>query len=81
MRSVIDSTGRVVIPKDIRERLGLVGGRAVEITERDGRIEIEPATTAMKLVRRSRSLVAVPQENVSPLTDDMVRATLERARR
>ncbi|AMC51622.1 antitoxin VapB40 [Mycobacterium tuberculosis variant bovis BCG] len=32
-----------MIPKRIRERLGLRGNDQVEITERDGRIEIEPA--------------------------------------
>lgn len=81
MRSAIDAAGRVVIPKDIRERLGLVGGRPIEITERDGRIEIEPATSVMKLVRRGRTLVAVPEDDLAPLTDDVVRSTLERTRR
>lgn len=81
MRTAIDSAGRVVIPKALRERVGLGGGRAVEIRERDGRIEIEPASTPMKLVRRSGGLVAVPDERLPPLTDDLVRATIERTRR
>ena len=70
-----------MIPKALRERVGLGGGRAVEIRERDGRIEIEPASTPMKLVRRSGGLVAVPDERLPPLTDDLVRATIERTRR
>ena len=81
MRTAIDSAGRVVIPKALRDRVGLGGGRAVEIRERDGRIEIEPASTPMKLVRRSGGLVAVPDERLPPLTDDLVRATIERTRR
>ena len=81
MRTAIDSAGRVVIPKALRDRVGLGGGRAVEIRERDGRIEIEPAPTPMKLVRRSGGPVAVPDERLPPLTDDVVRATLERTRR
>jgi AbrB family looped-hinge helix DNA binding protein len=81
MRSAIDAAGRVVIPKPLRDRLGLSRGRAVEILERDGRIEIEVVATPMSLVRRRGGRVAVPEEKLPPLTDDVVRATLERTRR
>ena len=77
----MDAAGRIVIPKDLRERLGIRRGRALEIRERDGRIEIEPAATAMSLVRRPGGAVAVPKEKLPPLTDDLVRETLERTRR
>ena len=81
MRFAIDSAGRVVIPKPLRDRLGLEGGEVVEIHERDGRIEIEPATTAMSLVKRDRGLAAVPDEKLPSLSDEVVRATLDRTRR
>lgn len=81
MRSAIDSAGRIVIPKALRARLGLGQKRAVEIRERDGRIEIEPVSTPMTLVRRSGGAVAVSNEELPPLTDEIVRATLERSRR
>jgi AbrB family looped-hinge helix DNA binding protein len=81
MRASVDAAGRIVIPKDLRERLGIRRGRALEIRERDGRIEIEPAATAMSLVRRPGGAVAVPKEKLPPLTDDLVRETLERTRR
>lgn len=81
MRTSIDAAGRVVIPKDLRERLGIRRGRSLEIRERDGRIEIEPSPTAMTLVRRSGGVVAVPAEKVPPLSDELVRDTLERTRR
>jgi len=81
MRTSVDAAGRVVIPKDLRERLGIRRGRALEIRERDGRIEIEPVPTSMTLVRRSAGAVAVPGEKLPPLTDDLVRDTLERTRR
>jgi AbrB family looped-hinge helix DNA binding protein len=81
VKTSVDAAGRVVIPKDLRERLGIRRGRVLEIRERDGRIEIEPAPTAMTLVRHSRGAVAVPAEKLPPLTDDLVRETLERTRR
>lgn len=81
MKSTIDSAGRVVIPKALRQRLGLKGGETLDIQERDGRIEIEPAATPMSLVEREGTSAAVPDEDLPPLTDDIVRATLERTRR
>jgi AbrB family looped-hinge helix DNA binding protein len=81
MRSAIDSAGRVVIPKPLRDRLGLERGRIVEIREREGRIEIEPTSTPMSLARRAGGRVAVPSEEIPPLTDEIVRATIERTRR
>jgi AbrB family looped-hinge helix DNA binding protein len=81
MRSTIDAAGRVVIPKELREQLALEGGSAVEIRERDGRIEIEPTATPMSLVGRAGGRVAVPDEPLPPLTDETVRDTLERTRR
>lgn len=57
-----------MIPKRIRERLGLRGNDQVEITERDGRIEIEPAPTGVELVREGSVLVARPERPLPPLT-------------
>ena len=70
-----------MIPKPLRDRLGLGHGKSIEIHERDGRNEIEPAPTAMSLVRRRAGPVAVPEEKLQPLTDEVVRETLERVRR
>lgn len=81
MKSTIDAAGRVVIPKEMRERLGLAQGRAIEIRERDGHVEIEAAATAMSLVRRAGGLVALPDQELPALTDDVVRETLENVRR
>lgn len=70
-----------MIPKAVRDRVGLTGGNEVEITERDGLIEIEPAPTPMKLKRRRHGVAAVPQAKMPPLTDEIVRDTIERTRR
>lgn len=81
MKTTIDSAGRVVIPKTLRDRLGLAGGQRIEILEREGHIEISLAPTSMSLEERRGGPVAVPSEELPPLTDDLVRATLERTRR
>lgn len=81
MQTSIDAAGRVVIPKSIRDRLGLTGGQKIEVRERDGAIEIEPSATPMRLEQRDGHLVAVPEHELPVLADDLVRATLEKVRR
>lgn len=70
-----------MIPKPLRDELGLRGGEEIEVTVRDGRVEIEPAPTPMNLVRRKGALVAEPEASLPPLTAAEVREALERARR
>lgn len=81
MRTTIDVAGRIVVPKALRDELGLTGGEELEIVVRDGRLEVETPPIAMHLERRGAVMVAVPDEVVVPLTAAMVRETLERTRR
>jgi AbrB family looped-hinge helix DNA binding protein len=68
----MDDSGRLVIPKPIRERAGLRPGVPLAITCSEGRIEIETAPRAVKLVRKGSFRVAVPVEPGEPLTEEMV---------
>lgn len=81
MRTTIDKAGRIVVPKAMRDELGFQGGNEVEINLVDGRIEIEPVTTHVRLERRNGRLVAVADREMPPLTAEMVRETLEKIRR
>ncbi len=81
MKTTIDTAGRVVIPKAVRVRLGLTAGEPLDLRERDGYLEIEPAPTAMRLVKRKGGVVAVPLKRLPTLSDEVVRETLERSRR
>lgn len=81
MRTSIDSAGRIVIPKPIREKLGLTGGEPLEVRERSGVLEIEPATTKMSLEEREGVLAAFPETELPQLSAEAVRAELERLRR
>ena len=77
----MDRTGRIVVPKLLRQALGLKPGQPLEIRAGDGRLEIEIASTPMQLKKRGKGVVAVPDAELPPLAVEQVRDTLERVRR
>jgi AbrB family looped-hinge helix DNA binding protein len=42
MQATVDNAGRVVIPKPIRDRLGLVPGTVIDVVDSGDRIELIP---------------------------------------
>ena len=81
MKTTIDAAGRIVVPKPLREALGLKAGKPLEIRAADGGLEVEVAATPMQLQKRGKGVVAVPEAELPRLTGDQVRETLERVRR
>ncbi len=81
MKTMIDAAGRLVVPKALRDALGLRPGQMLEVRAADGRLEIEAAPTPMRLKRRGKGVVAVPRYTLPALTAEQVRDTLERVRR
>jgi AbrB family looped-hinge helix DNA binding protein len=81
MQTTIDTAGRIVVPKALRDELGLTGGEKLEITVREGRIEIERPNAGVRLESAGRGLVAVADEPLPSLTADAVRDLLEQVRR
>lgn len=75
MKTTIDAAGRLVIPKEIRRLAGLQAGMPVEVRFHDGRIEIEPAALPVRLVRKGRLVVALPEAEVEKLTAETVEET------
>lgn len=80
MKVVIDTAGRVVIPKSLREAAGLRPGVPLEARLRDGVIELAPAPLQVDLVQRGHVTVAVSREEVPPLTQEVVNAVLDQIR-
>jgi AbrB family looped-hinge helix DNA binding protein len=73
MRIAIDSVGRLVVPKSLRDELGITGPAELEIEARDGMIELAVADIPARVIT-----TAVP---MTPLTTDEVRAAIDRIRR
>lgn len=81
MRTVIDSAGRLVVPKAARDELGLTAGTELELRVVDRRIEIEFPATQMRLEECEHGVVAVADREMPLLTAEIVRETLDRVRR
>jgi AbrB family looped-hinge helix DNA binding protein len=75
MKTTIDGAGRVVVPKPLRQAIGLQAGSEVEIRASDGRIEMEPAPLEVRFERRGDLLVAVPVRPVPPMPAALVERT------
>ncbi|MCB0983780.1 MAG: AbrB/MazE/SpoVT family DNA-binding domain-containing protein [Ilumatobacteraceae bacterium] len=59
MEATIDSVGRIVVPKALRDRLGLAPGSVVDITQYGDGLHIAPSGRTARLEQRSGHLVAV----------------------
>ncbi|RBY74550.1 antitoxin [Geodermatophilus sp. TF02-6] len=81
MRATIDGAGRLVVPKALRDALGLRAGDEVSVQVVDGRLEIEPTPVPMRLETADGSPRAAADVDLPPLTADEVRAALEQTRR
>jgi AbrB family looped-hinge helix DNA binding protein len=79
MKTTMGSVGRVVTPRNIRERAGLKSGAHLDVSCNDGTIELSPSILPVRLERRGRALVAVPEAEVEVLTDEVVEQTRQDA--
>ena len=75
----VDSKGRIVLPKTLRERLELDAGTEVEVRAEDDTLVVEPETNPNRVLDRMNRLVAeteptstdpAPAESTTP-TDEL----------
>ena len=81
MRITIDSVGRLVVPKALRDELGITGAAELEIEARDGVIELAVADVPARVEDRPGGVVIATDAPMKPLTVEDVRASIDRSRR
>jgi AbrB family looped-hinge helix DNA binding protein len=81
MNVTIDKAGRLVVPKEIRDRMGLHAGDELEIEEFNGKIEISKPRRERELVENEDGLLVLePDPNAPVVTQEEIREELERVR-
>jgi bifunctional DNA-binding transcriptional regulator/antitoxin component of YhaV-PrlF toxin-antitoxin module len=81
MRIGIDGVGRLVLPKPLRDELGINGPTELEVAARDGVIELAVADLPARVEEREGVPVIVADGAVPPLSVDETRAAIDRVRR
>lgn len=83
--TTVDTKGRVTLPKELRERLGLEPGTEVEISDENGRVVIErerdPEDVIAELERLTADIERVSDEGASLGEDLLARKHREAVRR
>jgi len=74
----IDKRGRVVLPKTVRDELGLRASDALKVQISDGEIALRPVRARTRLRREDGMWVFTTGE---PLPENMVEDTIEAIRR
>ena len=74
MKASIDSVGRIVVPKPLRDALGLLPGSTVDISRYGGGLQVVPLGRTAQLVEEDGVLVAtgstvIDEEDVFGLID------------
>ncbi|HZI98572.1 MAG TPA: AbrB/MazE/SpoVT family DNA-binding domain-containing protein [Actinomycetales bacterium] len=78
MEATIDAVGRVVVPKSLRDALGLTPGSTVDISRYGSGLQLVPAGRTARLVDESGALVATGD---TAIDDDVVFGLLDAGRR
>ena len=78
MEAIVDQAGRIVVPKPIRDALGLLPGTKVDITPYGAGAQLVPAGRTARLVEEDGVLVAVGD---TPVDDDVVFALIDAGRK
>ena len=78
METTIDAVGRIVVPKQLRDSLGLQPGATVDITAYGAGLQVLPAGRTARIVQVDGTTVA---QSDTPVTDDVVFGLIDSLRR
>ena len=78
MQATIDAVGRLVVPKLLRDELGLAAGSTVDISRYGAGLQLTPVGRTAQLVEAAGVLVAT---SVTPIDDDTMFGLIEAGRR
>jgi AbrB family looped-hinge helix DNA binding protein len=79
MRVTIDAAGRLVVPKTLRDELGFGAGAELEVAAVNGALEVRlPSRVRIEGGPHGLHFVA---DDAEELTDEQVRALIEKSRR
>lgn len=78
MKTTIDSVGRVVVPKPLRDALGLTPGTTVDVSRYGAGLQLVPTGRTARLVQESGRLVATGE---TAIDDDYVFGLIDAGRR
>ncbi len=78
MRATIDAVGRIVVPKPLREALGLAAGSTVDISRYGAGLQLTPTGRTAELVEEAGILVATAETQID---DDTVFGLIDAGRR
>ena len=78
MEATIDSVGRIVVPKPLRDALGLAPGTTVDISRYGAGLQLVPVGRTAQLVDESGVLVATGETTID---DDVVFGLIDSGRR
>ncbi|WP_102141921.1 AbrB/MazE/SpoVT family DNA-binding domain-containing protein [Mycobacterium hubeiense] len=79
MEAIIDSGGRVVLPKHLRDALGLTPGTKVDISAYGRGLQIVPGGRTARLERDADGRLVARADTV--VTDEMMFALIDSGRR
>jgi len=78
MEAVVDQAGRIVVPKSIRDALGLLPGTKVDISPYGAGVQIVPAGRTARLVEEDGVLVSAGD---TPVNDDILFGLIDAGRK
>jgi len=78
MRATIDAVGRIVVPKPLRDALGLTPGATVDISRYGPGLQLVPAGRTARLVEEDGELVATGDTS---LDDEQLFGLIDAGRR